>query len=318
MVGDCSADRPRGFAACGYCADVPRHPFLTLSAVCALSASAIVGCSDDSGGNDASTVPSTVPNTGPLEMPADGNDLLQPDAGAALMALRFPQSWVVVPTEQVVGATVQYSRGESSTYTTFSTVYAIDGADPQAELERWRVSMSEALGIKVDAMSGHVSSDTGEGWMVSSVGDAQPGEPELEIEVIRLADTSRPLMVEITYKTVDRKFPVPVFPASVDPALPTVDDCNVRRIDIDLDAAVDVTSAAATPVYRLWWEGECPGTTWDLAVAWATAHGLPVDGATTGFGNQFTTEDGTVVELNVSKLDSGAVFLSMVTEQPMG
>lgn len=251
-------------------------------------------------------------------MPADGADLLRPDAASALATLGFPQRWVVDPAADVVGATVQYSRGESATYTTFETVYAISGTDPAAALEQWRTSVADALGIDVDPMSGHVSSDTGEGWMVSSVGDAQPGDPEVEIEVIRLADTSRPLMVTVTYKTVDREFPKFVFPANVDPALPTIDDCTTRRIDIDLDAAADVTSAPATPVYRLWWEGECPATTWDLAAAWSAAHGVPVDPNTTSFGNQFTLDNGTVVTLNVSRLDSGSLFMSMVTEQPMG
>jgi len=277
----------------------------------------VVGCSSDGGGKQASTVASTVPNTGPLEMPADGADLLLPDAASALATLGFPQSWVVDPAADVVGVTVQYSHGESATYTTFETVYAISGTDPEAELEHWRTTVADALGIDVDPMSGHVSSDTGEGWMVSSVGDAQPGEPEVEVEVVRLADATRPMMVTITYKTVDRDFPKFVFPATVDPALPTVADCTTRRIDIDLDAAADVTSPATTPVYRLWWEGECPATTWDLAAAWSAAHGVPVDPATTGFGNQFTLDNGTAISLNVSRLDSGSLFMSMVTEQPM-
>jgi hypothetical protein len=295
------------------------------SIILTVAALMLAACSDDGGesslvtsatsGASGSTTPAPV--EGPLTMPADSASLVQPDPATGLAQLGFPQGWVL-PDEgaDIVGVLVRYSQGDS-TYATFRTAYRVSATDPEAVLKDWSQRFSDGLGIAVDPFPVQVSGDLGESWSMSTAGDAEAGKPALEVQVVQPAAVGAALQVIVEYQTVDRPFPEVIYPTTVDPALPSFDACTVSRIDVDLDGVVDITMAATPPVYRLWWEGSCPAATFDGALAWAQAHSFDVGAGTTGFGQKATLADGTTVELNANKGDTGKVFLSVVTERPI-
>lgn len=248
-------------------------------------------------------------------MPADVAELLAPEPAAALAGLGFPAGWVLADdADDIVGVTVRYSQGDD-TYATFATSYEVAGDDPEAVLDEWRVRFADALGVEIDKYSVSVSSISGEAWLVSSIGDVEPGRPEVEIEIAKLADAARPLVLTVEYRTIDRAFPQVLYPTSIDPTLPSVDGCTIRRVDVELDPSTDVTEAPEPPAYRLWWEGDCAAGVFDEAVAWAAGHGFDADPSSSGFGHEATLADGTGVSVNVSKRDDGSVFMSMVVER---
>jgi len=302
-----------------------RLRIISLPAISALAL--LAACGDDSGGGGASVTSDSraagggattpAPVEGPLTMPADVAEMLAPEPATALAGLGFPAGWVLpAAADDIVGVTVRYSQGDD-TYATFATSYEVAGDDPQVVLDEWRVRFAEALGVEVDKYSVSVSSISGEAWLVSSIGDVEPDRPEVEIEIAKLAEADRPLVLTVKYRTIDRTFPQVVYPTSIDPTLPSVDGCTIRRVDVELDPSADVTEAPEPAAYRLWWEGDCPAATFADAADWAAGHGFDADPSSNGFGHEATLADGTVVSLNVSKRDDGSLFMSIVVEQPV-
>ncbi len=255
------------------------------------------------------------PVVGTLAPPADLAGVLQPDAGSGLAALGFPGGWPLpADAADIVGVTARYSVGDS-VYATFRTAYTVEGTDHDAVLEEWRLVASKAFGIDIDPFFNHASSAVGESWGVSSLGSAEAGAPSLDVEVAQAAGETG-LQVIIEYQTLDLAFPAIDFPL-IDPAMPTMEGCEVRRIDVDLDGFIDVTTSPEPAVYRLRWEGQCADDSFDAAAEWALSHDLFVADGTTSFGQTATLADGTTVQVDVSKLDDGGVFLGVITEQPI-
>lgn len=260
-------------------------------------------------------VTAPAPVEGTLAIPASAAELLQPDPTTALAALGFPEGWVLPadPTD-IIGLTVRLSQGDDL-YTTFSATYTVPGSDPAAVLTEWSENLTISMQIDLAVGEVHASSELGEAWSRSSLGDAEVGQPSIDIELARL-EGSDTFVVTLEYQTLDRTFPEVEYP-TLDPTEPSFAGCEVRRIDIDLDPSVDVTSPAEPPVYRLWREGSCSESAFDEALAWATGHGFEAGSGTTGFGHTATLADGTTVEVNAHKGDDGKVFLSVVSEEPI-
>ena len=276
--------------------------------------------SETSPGGDAPTGSVTgAPNTETFVPPADVAALLQPDAATALATLGFPEGWVLPEgdADAISGVLARYSQGDSL-YSTFRTAYTVPAGDLDAVGEQWVTAFDESLGITVPLMSANVTSENGESVLYSSSGDAEPGSPSLDIEVIKAANSPDSLTVVAEYQTVDRTLPALTFPADLDVGLPATDSCTVRRFEADLNAYVAITMPAEDPTYTIWWEGDCPDATFDEAVAWANSHGADIDASgTTSFTEPITLDSGTVVNMTASKLDDGGVYLTMIAERPI-
>jgi hypothetical protein len=271
-----------------------------------------------SGGETPSAGVTGAPNTATFAPPVDVAALLQPDAATALAELGFPEGWVLPEggADAITGVLVRYSQGDSL-YSSFRTAYSVPEGDLETVGEQWVTAFDESLGITVPLMAANITSENGESVFYTSSGDAEPGAPSLEIEVIRATDTPDALTVVADYQTVDRTMPALTFPADVDAGLPATDACTVRRYEADLNAFIQVNMPAEAPTYTIWWEGDCPDATFDEALAWAASHGEDMGEGTTGFTRPVTLDDGTVVDMSANQLDDGGTFLTMIVEQPV-
>jgi len=294
--------------------------------VALLLAAAACGDDNDEGSPTGSTAASGVtsgevtgtPNTDTFNPPSDVEALLQPDAATALASLGFPEGWVLPDggADAISGVLARYSQGDSL-YSTFRTAYTVPSGDLDAVGEKWVTTFDESLGITVPLMAAHVTSENGESVLYSSSGDAEPGSPSLQIEVIKAAESPDSLTVVAEYQTLDRTLPTLTFPADLDAGLPATDACTARRFEADLNAYVAISMPAEEPTYTIWWEGDCPAATFDEALAWTASHGEDQGEGTTGFTQPVTLDDGTVVSVSANQLDDGGVFLTMIAERPV-